>query len=390
MAGERSGKSQPKLALFIGIAVATIHPVLGFASPRGAPPYSVIVSVAEQRTYVYERERLIRSMICSTGIPGTGDATPLGDFILNESGDKRGEWFYSGRYHEGARYWVGFIGGTYLFRSVPMDEDKRVIRAEAARLGRPVSHGSIWLGVEDAYWFYTTVPDGTPLSITARFDPSIIPVLGEKTPPRDKAEVAAWLAVHMRAYRQAYTLSCEIALMRVSLGLMGVMDVSENDILATIPRSGSDPEHDFVCDDLQGGRRNADGSINWNNYGTHPPVVVAELSRRMAERDLSSRYAVRELRADDALLRSLVVNDPHFLGAIVWLVGHPERWGNHPPVNERGMVLGEHVRFLEPHLAANGDFHLWDPETGALVVSREAGAARELFSYRIVGIFRKE
>jgi len=211
--------------------------------------------------------------------------------------------------------------------------------------------------------------------------------LSGKAPPRDKVEVAAWLAVHMREYRQAYTLSCEIALIRMSLGLMGVQDVSEDDILATIPRDGLDPEHAFVCDDIQGGRRNADGSINWNNYGTHPPVVVAELSRRMAARNLLSRYVVRELRANDAELRSRIANDPRFLGAIVWLVGHPERWGNHPPVNERGMVLGEHVRFLEPRLAADGEFRLWDPEIGALVVSRKAGAARELFSYRIVGIF---
>src|SRR5208337_4625707 len=55
--------------------------------------------------------------------------------------------------------------------------------------------------------------------------------LSGKAPPRDKVEVAAWLAVHMREYRQAYTLSCEIALIRMSLGLMGVQDVSEDDIL---------------------------------------------------------------------------------------------------------------------------------------------------------------
>ncbi len=271
-----------------------------------------------------------------------------------------------------------------------MDKDKRVIQTEAAKLGKPASHGCIRLGVDDAYWFYTVVPDGSHFCVLVDFD-SMSSLPDTKEAHRmDKAGVSAWLAAYMEEYRQAYALSCEIALIRASLGVMGIRDVSEDDILATIPRGGTDPERAFVCDDIQGGRRNADGSIHWNNYGAHPPVVVAELMRWMAERGVADRYVVREMRADDAKFRLFIVNDPSFLGAIVWLVGHPESWGLHPQVNERGMVLGEHVRFLEPALTADGRFRLWDPETGKLILAKESGVARDLFSFRVVGIFTKK
>ena len=356
-------------------------------------PYSVVVSIASQRTYVFKSGQLIRTMVCSTGFPNTDDATPLGNFIIDESGTKRGEWFFSKKYNEGAQYWVGFIGGTYLFHSVPMDKNQHIILEEAAKLGKPASHGCIRLSLDDAYWFYKNVSDGTALRILADYEPvsakvgAATPVAPQTTLFLSKAEVPAWLSAHMTEYKQKYTLSCEISLTRLSLAIMGVNGVSEDDILASIPRDGTDPERFFVCDDIRGGRRNANGSIHWNNYGTHPPVIIAELERRLKAAGRADLYAVRELRADDAALRSLIREDPRFLGAIVWLVGHPERWGKKPPVNERGMVLGEHVRFLEPRLTSDGLFRLWDPETGKPLVSREAGAARELFHYRVVGIF---
>jgi hypothetical protein len=200
-----------------------------------------------------------------------------------------------------------------------------------------------------------------------------------------KAAVPAWLATRFSTYKQKYALSCEIALTRLSLALLGI-EASENEILSTIPRSSRDPEKSFVCDDINGGRR-LNGKILWDNYGTHPPVVVAEIERRLAAAGLSSKYEAVELSANDASLRSLASKDPRFLGAILWLVGHPERWGDKPPVNERGMVLGEHVRFLEPRLSPAGDFRIWDPESGKLIVSHSSGAGRELFNYRIVALY---
>lgn len=127
--------------------------------------YFVRVDISEQRTYVYKDGKLIRTMICSTGIEEENTKTPRGKYIINETGYKKGEWFYSKKYQEGAKYWVGFIGGTYLFHSIPMDIDKNIIPSEAEKLGTPASHGCIRLSIEDAYWFYKSIPAGSGLSI---------------------------------------------------------------------------------------------------------------------------------------------------------------------------------------------------------------------------------
>jgi hypothetical protein len=358
------------------------------AASKPNPRYSVLVSIADQRTYVYEAGTLVKTLICSTGIQDGDSDTPLGDYVINESGQKRGPWFFSEREGMGAKYWVGFIGGTYLFHSVPMDREGRIIPEEAAKLGKPASHGCVRLSLDDAYWFYSTIPDGTPVRIVAESAKAG----GIKAePPRaaaiEKAGVKPWIAANGTRFRQAHTLSCEIAVIRMCLTLLGAGETDENDILKTIPQEGKDPERAFVCDEIDSGRRNPDGSIHWNNYGAHPPVVLAELSRRLSEWGLADRYTIIEARAKDAQLKSLIKTDERFIGAIVWVVGHPDRWGPHPAVNERGMVAGEHVRFIEPALSPEGRFQVWDPETGRVTASADAGAFRELFDYRVVELF---
>lgn len=377
MQNKQQSRRIPFLLMLITLSVPAMAAV-------GAD-FRVVVSIQDQRTTVFRDGALIRTMVCSTGIPGTDNATPTGDFVINESGHKRGTWFYSKEYQEGAKYWVGFIGGTYLFHSVPMDQAGRIIPGEAAKLGTPASHGCVRLSLDDAHWFYSTIPDGTPVQILAAgLPPPGTPVIR----PVDRDKVPGWLDSHGAAYRQKYTLSCEIALTRLSLALMGITDVTEDQILATIPRTGNDPETAFVCDNINGGRKNPDGTIRWNNYGTHPPVVVHELQRRLAAAGIGGRFVVQEGKADDTALRALVTGNPRFLGAIVWVIGHPSRWGTHT-VNERGMVLGEHVRFVQPVLSNQGQFRIYDPETGTSFVSSDAGAGRDLFSNRVVGIFAK-
>ena len=144
-----------------------LFPVSVFAyKPAGnGKNWSVIVSIADQKTYVYNGGKLVRKMLCSTGLEDGDNDTPAGDYVLNETGLKRGTFFYSKKVHEGARWWVGFIGGVYLFHSVPVTEDNRIIPSEAAKLGRPASHGCVRLGMSDAHWFYLTVPDGASVHI---------------------------------------------------------------------------------------------------------------------------------------------------------------------------------------------------------------------------------
>ncbi len=210
----------------------------------------------------------------------------------------------------------------------------------------------------------------------------------ESTGCGTQADVSDWLSANMQAYKQKYTLSCEIALIRLSLAVAGIRDLSEDEILGSIPK-GTDPETTFVCEDISAGRKNKDGSIRWNNYGTHAPVVAKTINAYLEERGLSGQWEARVLKADDGQLRDFM-KDPSFRGAIIWLVGHPERWGANPAVNERGMVLGEHVRFLGPSLSSDDNFRIHDPETGKFLESPSAGASRDLFSYRIVGLFKTE
>jgi len=124
------------------------------------PDYRVEVSIEEQRVRVYRAGELVREMVASTGTPD--QPTPTGQFRIQN----RGEWFYSNKYRQGARWWVSFKGwGKYLFHSVPMDAQQRIIPEEAAKLGQPASHGCVRLSLEDARWFYETIPAGTPVHI---------------------------------------------------------------------------------------------------------------------------------------------------------------------------------------------------------------------------------
>jgi len=130
--------------------------------PEAAAGYYVHVSISEQLVRVFLDGVEIRRMVCSTGVPGTDWATPTGRFYIQN----RGEYFFSERYEQGARWWVSFRDwGIYLFHSVPVDRTGEVISEEADKLGQPASHGCVRLSMEDARWFYETIPEGTPVDI---------------------------------------------------------------------------------------------------------------------------------------------------------------------------------------------------------------------------------
>jgi hypothetical protein len=375
--------------ILILIAILAAAEVLSAQSAQ--ENVTVIVSTDLQKTYVYRNNDLIRTMVCSTGLHDGDSDTPYGDYVINSSGTKRGEWFFSKTYAEGAKYWVGFIGGVYLFHSVAMDEKQNIIPAEAAKLGQPASHGCIRLSVEDAHWFYRTIPDGADVHIVKNFkeEQNLGSCSNYKGVPIPKEDMFVWLSANGKDYKQKYLLSCEAALIRTAAALSGITHTSEDDILAALPRSGTDPEKYFVCDNINAGRKNKDGSVHWNNYGTHPPVVIHELQQLFTNNGKSDRLSATEEKLTDSQLAALISSSPAFRGAIVWVVGHPERWGADPQVNERGMVLGEHVRFVLPVKDAGGNFLIYDPENGRVSSSKSAGASRDLFKYRTVCINEK-
>lgn len=120
----------------------------------------VDVSIAQQKVRVFKDGVLLREMVASTGV--AEKPTPLGKFKI----ENRGEWFWSDKYKQGGFYWVSFKNrGEYLFHSVPTDKEKRLIPEEAAKLGQPASHGCIRLALEDAKWFYESVPEGSDVYI---------------------------------------------------------------------------------------------------------------------------------------------------------------------------------------------------------------------------------
>lgn len=119
---------------------------------------NIVVSLAEQRTYIRDGDRVLYTMLSSTGMD---DSTPHGDYTIG----MRGHDFYNPRERMGANWWIGFIGGEYLFHSVPTDVNGAYIESEAVKLGQPASHGCVRLTVADAKWFHDMIPSGTPVHI---------------------------------------------------------------------------------------------------------------------------------------------------------------------------------------------------------------------------------
>ncbi|WP_277714310.1 L,D-transpeptidase [Bacillus atrophaeus] len=123
------------------------------------------VSAKKQEAYIKEGSKTIYTMIISSGLDQTDDdSTPKGTYYVEP---ERGEWFFSQGYQEGAEYWVSWKNhGEFLFHSVPMTEDKKVIEKEAEKLGTKASHGCIRLTIPDAKWIYENIPEKTKVVIS--------------------------------------------------------------------------------------------------------------------------------------------------------------------------------------------------------------------------------
>lgn len=121
--------------------------------------FLIEVDISTQKTKIYLGEKgdwkLIKNYNCSTGAEGS--ETPKGTFSIS----RKGQWFYSKKYEQGAKYWVQFYG-NYLFHSLPMDLNRNIVDPT---LGTPASHGCVRLQVEEAKWLYENIPSGTKLIV---------------------------------------------------------------------------------------------------------------------------------------------------------------------------------------------------------------------------------
>ncbi|GGE39999.1 hypothetical protein GCM10011391_18520 [Pullulanibacillus camelliae] len=122
------------------------------------------VSVEKQRAYIKNDDHTLYTMIVSTGLDTKpDDSTPKGTYHIQP---EKGTWFYSNGEKEGAEYWVSWKNhGEFLFHTVPMDADKKIIKSEAEKLGHKASHGCVRLSIPDAKWIYNTIPTNTKVVI---------------------------------------------------------------------------------------------------------------------------------------------------------------------------------------------------------------------------------
>ena len=141
------------------LAVDEIEGYVNSGGYESESNFFVLTDVDRQITYVLTGKagewKFIREIVCSTG--KNESPTTRGSFVI----DARGKWFFSKRLGSGAKFWVRF-NGAYLFHSIPMDEKKQVIDDI---LGERRSSGCVRMSLDDAEWFFDTIPDKTSVLI---------------------------------------------------------------------------------------------------------------------------------------------------------------------------------------------------------------------------------
>ena len=139
---------------------------------NSSKPYLVRVYLGSQSVCVYglnssgtAYDRLVRTMICSTG---TGGATPQGTFKLQ--GKYRWHSLMGGVYGQ----YCSRITGSILFHSIlyKVNGDPSTLNETTyKKLGRKASHGCIRLLCGDAYWIYSNVASGSTVEIVSGSGP---------------------------------------------------------------------------------------------------------------------------------------------------------------------------------------------------------------------------
>ena len=123
--------------------------------------YIIDVSITNQKMKILKDGKVVKESDCSTGELGDSETeTPLGTFNIQS----KGEYFFSNKYQEGARYYIKFFS-NYLIHSIPVDKKGNIIEEEKSKIGNPVSHGCIRISMENSKWVYENVPQGSQIMI---------------------------------------------------------------------------------------------------------------------------------------------------------------------------------------------------------------------------------
>lgn len=117
------------------------------------PAQRILISLVDQRMWVFGNGEIIQRFLVSTGVPG--HRTPTGNYSV------RNQWTraYSHKYDAWMLNWMGITpDGMYGMHALAGNSYLRY-------LGSVASHGCIRLSHEDALWLYEWIQIGTPVEI---------------------------------------------------------------------------------------------------------------------------------------------------------------------------------------------------------------------------------
>ena len=129
-------------------------------SSRVGGPKNIFVSIAKQRAYAYEGDKLVYAFVISTALPQYG--TKRGTFRIKTKMPEA----YSSRWQLRMPYWMGIYDAGPSengFHALPIN--KRGQRLWGGLLGRPASFGCIIFSPRDAVTLYDWADMGTPVVI---------------------------------------------------------------------------------------------------------------------------------------------------------------------------------------------------------------------------------
>lgn len=145
----------------------------------------IVISLAEQRLYCLENDRIVNVFRVSTGKPST--PTPTGRRHVQYHTQSMPIAQSPGTVCD---YWMG-IGGNYGIHAWPRSGGRY---NNLGSLGTPVSNGCIRLHPQEAHWPYHWAPNGTPVDIIAgRFTTPTPPIEGAHNSIGSSSPATRWL-----------------------------------------------------------------------------------------------------------------------------------------------------------------------------------------------------
>jgi LysM repeat protein len=135
----------------MGILEAPLIPLIAPAPPTIFEGRQVVVDLSDQMTYAYENGVLVRSVLVSTGLPGT--PTVQGDYKVYRKYTAQtmsGPGYYLPDVPYVMYFYQGYaLHGTYWHNN----------------FGNPMSHGCVNMPTPEAEWFFSFVDIGTPVHV---------------------------------------------------------------------------------------------------------------------------------------------------------------------------------------------------------------------------------